>query len=110
MDTPAASTDPRAQPPETIFQDLVDALEAQLEQARRGDVDGVLGLAGRVDGLLERARQTGACSDPDRHRRLLDLHAHIRLALAQQMDDVARRRVSLARGKRSVGAYRDASG
>lgn len=110
MDTPSASTDPRTQPPEALFQDLLDALAAQLEQARRGDVDGVLDLAGRVDALLERARQAGACSDPDRRRRLLDLHSQIRLALAQQMDDVARRRVSLARGKRSVGAYRDASG
>jgi len=90
--------------------DLLDAMAAQLDRARQGDVDAVIDLAHRVNEVLARARRAGTRPDPECRRRMLGLHAQIRLVLAQQMDDVARQRARLVRGKRSVQAYRDASG
>ncbi|MEA3367844.1 MAG: hypothetical protein U9R68_07005 [Planctomycetota bacterium] len=87
------------------FQALARALTDQLDAARRGRLERVAELAQRVDALLAGAREAGAAlSDADR-RRLLDLHGQVRLTLAQQQTELARRRERLKRGKRGARAY-----
>ena len=93
-----------------LFGEVLESLAVQLERARRGDVDAVADLACRTSDALARARREGLRPDPECRRRMLDLHDRIALALAQQKDEVARARVRLARGTRSLRAYRDASG
>lgn len=90
---------------EATFHALATALTDQLDAARRGRVEEVAVLADRVDALLVEARAAGsALGDADR-RRLLALHAQVRLALAQQQTELAARRDRLRAGKRGTRAY-----
>jgi hypothetical protein len=106
---PSAGAGPDGSPAAGSFQALAQALADQLEAARTGRLDRVEELAGRVDALLADARRAGVqASDADR-RRLLDLHARVRLALAQQQDELGRRHRLVRRGKRGTRAYAETS-
>jgi len=108
--TPRAGAAGPGDAAERLFGEVLDALAAQLERARQGDVDAVADLARRTGDALARARREGLRPDPECRRRMLDLHERIALVLAQQKDEVTRARARLARGTRSLRAYRDASG
>ena len=92
------------------FAALVQVLAEQIEAARRGDVDTVLERARQADVLIEQARVAGTSPDPACRRRLLRLHDQVRLCLAQQQEELARRRAQLGRGKDTLQAYRNAGG
>ena len=90
------------------FAALVQVLTEQIEAARRGDVDAVVERARQADVLIEQARAAGTSPESACRRRLLRLHEQVRLCLAQQQEELARRRAQLGRGKDTLQAYRNA--
>ena len=106
--TGAAATPPgdEADP----FAGLVRALADQLDAARRGRLDRVIESMERADALIEQARAAGHAASPARRREVRRLHDQVRLCLAQQHDELMRRRKQLTRGKGTLRAYRKAGG
>jgi len=97
-------------PANACFDTLVRVLTDQLHAARRGRLDRVRELAEHARTLSAEARDAGLrLPDADR-RRLLGLHGKVRLALAQQQADLARRRERLRRGKGGIRGYANDTG
>jgi len=93
-----------------LFAALVQALADQLDAARRGRLGWVVASMERADALLERVRASGEAPSPACRRTLRHLHKQVRLCLAQQHDELLRRRRQLAQGKGTLRAYRRAGG
>lgn len=97
-----------AGPGARCFSALAATLAEQLDAARRGDTGAVLELARRSDTLLREARALGASPDPACRRRLVRLHDRVRLALAQQQEELLGRCAQLGRARDTLQAYRNA--
>ena len=93
-----------------LFAALVQALADQLDAARHGRLDRVIESMERADALIEQARAAGHPASPACRRKLQRLHDQVRLCLAQQHDELGRRRKQLARGKGTLRTYREAGG
>jgi hypothetical protein len=89
---------------------LADALADQLDAARRGHLDRVAESMERADALIREVRSAGCTASPACRRNLRRLQDQIRLCLAQQQDELVRRRAHLKRGKGTLHTYREAAG
>jgi len=94
---------------DALLRDPIREMEAilvrQIEAARRGDTMTVLEL-GRQFGAILAGKQEAP--DGASYTRVQQLHAELRLIVAQQAAEVAAKRERLGRGRAPLRAYRAA--
>jgi hypothetical protein len=86
-----------------MISEMESILVRQIERARSGDMMTVLELARQFDAILTRGG--GASSDAASSARVRQLHAELRLIVAQQSSEVAAKRERLGRGRATLRAY-----
>ena len=86
-----------------MIPELESILVRQIEAARSGHMMTVLELAPEFDAIL--ARGDGAPPDAAAYARVRQLHAELRLIVAQQTAEVAAKRERLGRGRAILRAY-----
>jgi hypothetical protein len=89
-----------------VFRCLEAILAEQLDRARRGDLVAVGDLGRRADTLVRAARARGLKADALARQRLAGLYDALALTLAQQADEIGRKRARLRQGKTTLRAYR----
>ena len=107
-DSPRPSGRPHdpAPPSARTYEEVERLLEKQLEALRRGDLEAVQELGGRLDAILRVISTSEAPPDTGTRRRLVRLQDTLELALAQQRDEVSAKRARLRQGRTTLQAYR----
>ena len=91
----------------SIPEELLRLLDEQLALVKSGQGDAIVPLVDQVDGLLRELSQQGRSLAPNVAHEIQQRHKTLRLALAGEKDQLAKKLHHIQKGKRSVQAYQD---
>ena len=97
---------------ERFLSELDSTMSQQISLAGNDDLKAILVLAGRVDEILQQVETVCVKFPPtcaERLKRVRDLHRRLSLIFAQRREELGQKIARLTRGKKGLGAYRDAS-